>query len=174
MKDTYFDPRHTPEEVDAQRRIDEQEAALARKIRREVLRVQSGEAQEDIDREQAEEAEVEAQRERAERIERRRKASTFWQVLSGSILVNRGVARYYPYMIAVAVMFFLSIAVMFYSLHMDMRYSRLERDVQLLRERSLRFQSERYQRSSHSAIMEQLERRGIKLEEAVAPSTLID
>ncbi len=174
MEESYFDPQHTPEQIEEQRRIDEREAELARKIRREVLRVQSGEAAEDIEREKAEAETAEYERKRAERMERRRKASAFWQLLSGNILVNKGVARYYPHMIGVAVLFFLSIMVMFYSLHMDMRYSRLDRDVQLLRERSLRFQSERFQQSSNSAIKLQLEKRGIKLEEAVEPSTIID
>ncbi len=174
MEESYFDPQHTPESIEAQRRIDEQEAELARRIRREVLRVQSGEAAEDIEREKAEAEAAEYERKRAERMERRRKASAFWQLISGNILVNKGVARYYPHMIGVAVLFFLSIMVMFFSLHMDMRYSRLERDVQLLRERSLRFQSERFQQSSNSAIKYQLEKRGIKLEEAVEPSTIID
>lgn len=174
MDEIYFDPKHSPEEVEAQRKLDEQEAQLARRIRREVLRVQSGEADEDIKREAAEAAEEAEERKKAERMERKRKASAFWQLISGNILVNRGVSRYYPHMISVAAMFFVSIAVMFFALHMDMRYSRLERDVQLLRERSLRFQSQRYQQSSHSAILEQLQKRGIVLEEAVAPSTLIE
>ncbi|MFR9603721.1 MAG: FtsL-like putative cell division protein [Rikenellaceae bacterium] len=174
MDEVYFDPKDSPEEVEAQRKLDEQDEALARRIRREVLRVQSGEAQEDIEREQAEQEAQEHERKKAERMERRRKASAFWQLLSGNILVNKGVARYYPHMIGVAVMFLLSIMVMFFSLHMDMRYSRLERDVQLLREKSLRLQSERFQRSSHSAIIEQLQKRGIQLEEAIAPSTLIE
>ncbi len=174
MEESYFDPQHTPENIEEQRRLDEQEAELARKIRREVLRVQSGDADEEIAREKAETEAAEHERKRAERLERRRRASAFWQLISGNILVNKGVARYYPYMLAVAMMFFLSIMVMFYSLHMDMRYSRLEREVQLLRERSLRFQSARFQQSSHSAVKYQLEKRGIKLEEAVEPSTIID
>ncbi|MFI3282032.1 MAG: FtsL-like putative cell division protein [Rikenellaceae bacterium] len=174
MEDTYFDPQPTPEEVEQQRALEEQDALLARRIRREVLRVNSGEADDDIKREREEEEQAQREKEIAERMERRRKASAFWQLISGNILVNKGVARYYVHMIAVAVMFFLSIMVMFYSLHMDMRYSRLEREVQLLRERSLRYQSERYQHSSHSAIKEQLRIKGINLEEAVAPSTLIE
>ncbi len=174
MEDIYFDPKHTPEEVEAQRQLDEQEAELARKIRREVLRIERGEAKEDIEREEEREREAEHEKKRAERMERKRRSSAFWQLLSGNILVNKGVARYYPHMIAVAAMFFLSIVVMFYALHMDMRYSRIERDVQLLREKSLRYQSDRYQRSSHSAIIEQLKLRGIELEEAIAPSTLIE
>ncbi len=174
MEEVYFDPQDSPEEVEARRLEDERESELARKIRREVLRVQSGEAQEDIETECEERERAEAERKLAERIERRRKRSAFWQLISGNILVNRGVSRYYPHMIAVVVMFFLSIVVMFYSLHQDMRYSRLDRDVQLLRELSLRMQSDRYQRCSHSAIIEQLKKRGIILEDATTPSTLID
>ncbi len=174
MDEVYFEPQPTPEQQEQRRRDEEHEAELARKIRREVLRVQSGEADEDIAREAEEATLREEEQRKAERIERRRKASAFWQLLSGNILVNKGVARYYPQMITVAVLFFVSIAVMFYSLHLDMRYTRLEREVQLLRENSLRFQSLRYQRSSHSSILEQLKTRGIDLEEAVAPSTLID
>ncbi len=174
MEEVYFDIEDTPQEVEARRQQHEQEQELARKIRREVLRVQSGEADDEVAQEREEAEREEAERKVAERLERRRKAGAFWQLISGNILVNKGVARYYPYMVAVVVMFFLSIMVMFFSLHQDMKHSRLEREVQLLRERSLRYQSERYQRSSHSAIMQQLEKRGIKLEEAVAPSIQID
>ncbi len=174
MSEIYFDEKDSPEQIEAQRLADEREAELARKIRREVLRVQSGEADEDIAREEEQRRQAEHEAQRDERLKRRRNASTFWQLVTGNILVNKGVARYYPHMIALAGMFFLSIMVMFYSLHMDMKYIRLEREVRLLRESSLRFQSLRFQRSSNSAILEQLSLRGISLEEASAPSTLID
>ncbi len=174
MEEIYFDEKDTPEQRERQRQIEEQEAELARKIRREVLRVQSGEAQEDIAQDEEEAREEEAQRRLEARAKRRRNASAVWQLLTGNILVNKGVSRYYPHMIIVAGMFFVSIMVMFYSLHMDMRYLRLEREVRLLRESSLRYQSLRYQQSSHSAIMKQLSKRGIVLEETTAPSTLID
>ena len=67
--------------------------------------------------------------------------------------MREGVSKYYPYMLTIAGMFFLSIMVMFWSLHLDMRYTRLERDVQKLRERSIRLQEQRYQRTTHSAIV---------------------
>ncbi len=175
MSDIYFDENDTPEQREAQRLKEEQEAELARKIRREVLRIQSGEVAEDTLREEEEREEEERQKkERDERLRRRRNASPFWQIVTGNILVNKGVSRYYVHMACVAVMFFLSIAVMFYSLHMDMRYIRLEREVRLLRESSLRFQSLRFERSSHSTILEQLSKRGITLEQSSTPSTLID
>ena len=109
-----------------------------------------------------------------ERRESPRRASTFWQLFSGSILVREGVSKYYPYMLTIAGMFFLSIVVMFWSLHLDMRYTRLERDVQKLRERSIRMQEQRYQRTTHSAIVRQLEARGIELYDPLVPGEIID
>ena len=86
----------------------------------------------------------------------------------------KGVSKYYPYMLTIAGMFFLSIMVMFWSLHLDMRYTRLERDVQKLRERSIRLQEQRYQRTTHSAIVEQLRARGIELYDPQAPGEIIE
>ena len=157
-RDHEFDPV-TPEEQ-ARR---EQEEEFARRVRREVRRMERGEAEEDI----------RADEER-ERRERRRRSSTFWQLFSGTILVREGVSKYYPYMLTIAGMFFLSIMVMFWSLHLDMRYTRLERDVQKLRERSIRLQEQRYQRTTHSAIVEQLRARGIELYDPQAPGEIIE
>ena len=155
--DHEFDPI-TPEE-EAQRA---QEAEFARRVRREVLRIERGEAEE------------KAEAEERERRERRRKASTFWQLFSGTILVREGVSKYYPYMLSIAGMFFLSIAVMFTALHLDMKYTRLEREVQILRERSIRLQEQRYSRTTHSAIVERLRERGIDLNDPSAPGEIIE
>ena len=157
-RDHEFDPV-TPEEQ-ARR---EQEEEFARRVRREVRRMERGEAEEDI----------RADEER-ERRERRRRSSTFWQLFSGTILVREGVSKYYPYMLTIAGMFFLSIMVMFWSLHLDMRYTRLERDVQKLRERSIRLQEQRYSRTTHSAIVERLRERGIDLSDPSAPGEIIE
>lgn len=120
------------------------------------------------------EAEEKAEAEERERRERRRKASTFWQLFSGTILVREGVSKYYPYMLSIAGMFFLSIAVMFTALHLDMKYTRLEREVQILRERSIRLQEQRYSRTTHSAIVERLRERGIDLNDPSAPGEIIE
>ena len=154
--DHEFDPI-TPEE-EAQRA---QEAEFARRVRREVLRIERGEAEEEIRADLEREAAEKAEAEERERRERRRRASTFWQLFSGTILVREGVSKYYPYMLSIAGMFFLSIAVMFTALHLDMKYTRLEREVQILRERSIRLQEQRYSRTTHSAIVERLRERGI-------------
>ena len=160
--DHEFDPI-TPEE-EAQRA---QEAEFARRVRREVLRIERGEAEEEIRADLEREAAEKAEAEERERRERRRRASTFWQLFSGTILVREGISKYYPYMLSIAGMFFLSIAVMFTALHLDMKYTRLEREVQILRE-------QRYSRTTHSAIVERLRERGIDLGDPSAPGEIIE
>ena len=167
--DHEFDPV-TPEEQ-ARR---EEEAEFARRVRREVRRMERGEADEDIRADEEREAAERAEEELRERRERRRRASTFWQLFSGTILLREGISKYYPYMLTIAGMFFLSIVVMFWSLHLDMRFSRLEREVQVLRERSIRLEEQRYRRTTHSAILEELHRRGIELYDPVAPGEWIE
>lgn len=142
-------------------------------MRREVLRIERGEAEEeiraDLEREAAEKAEAE-ERERRERRRRPAPSGSF----SGTILVREGISKYYPYMLSIAGMFFLSIAVMFTALHLDMKYTRLEREVQILRERSIRLQEQRYSRTTHSAIVERLRERGIDLGDPSAPGEIIE
>lgn len=166
--DHEFDPV-TPEE-EARR---QQEEEFARRVRREVLRMERGEAEEDIRADEEREAEERAEDEARQRREKRRSASTFWQFISGTILLREGVSKYYPYMLTIAGMFFLSIVVMFWSLHLDMKYSRLEREVQVLRERSIRLEEQRYRRTTHSAVAEALRERGLELYDPPAPGEAI-
>lgn len=169
LQDHEFDPV-SPEEQ-ARR---EAEAELARRIRREVRRMERGEADDDLrEDEEREAAEREAEEERRRKAERRA-SSTLWQLVSGTILLRRGVSQYYPYMGCIAVMFLLSIMAMFWSLHLDMKYARLEREVQVLRERSIRLEEQRFDRTTHSAVVEELRRRGIELIDPPAPGEIID
>lgn len=162
-----------PERADEEARRAEEER-FARRVRREVLRVQSGEADEDLraDREadEAAEREEEIRRVRAER----RAANPLFRLLSGSILVSRRVTRNYPYLVTIAGMFFLNIVVLFWSLHLDLRYSRLEREVQKLREQSIRLEERRYRMTTHSAIAEELARRGIAIKDPTTPVEIIE
>ena len=157
--DHEFDPV-----TDEERAAREREEELARRIRREVLRVQSGEADE----------EIRADREREQGKEERRRSNIFWLLFSGNILVRKGASEYYRYMICIAAMFFVSIFVMFTALHLDMKYSRLYREVQMLRERSTRLQEQRFRHTTHSAILEELRRRGIDLYDPVVPGEILD
>ncbi len=167
--DHEFDPIDPVEE--ARRQEDE---AFARRVRREVRRMERSEADDDLREDEAEEAEEEARRETLRRKERRRKASTFWQLFSGTILVREGMSHSYPYLLTIAIMFLINISVVFMALHTDMKYMRIEREVQVLRERSIRWQERRFRCTTHSAVTEELRRRGIELYDPVAPSEIID
>lgn len=168
-KDTDFNPDREREEQAAAER-----EALARTIRREVLRVNSGEADEDLraDREQleAERAEREAEEER----QRKRNANIWRQLFSGRILVHDTVRENYRYVGIIAVMFFASIVVLFWTLSLDIRHARLSTEVQLLHERSIRLQEQCYRRSSHSAIVESLHERGLELYDPLRPNEVIE
>ena len=92
--------------------------------------------------------------------------------------MREGSAEYYRYLICIAAMFFLSIVVMFSALHLDMRYSRVEREVQLLRERSIRLEEQRYRRTTCGPCslepVRLLRERGIELQDALTPSEIIE
>lgn len=160
----------TPEE----QALREQQADLARRVRREVLRIERGEADEELraEREQVEQEQAEEQA--RERQAQRRRSNIVWQFISGLILTREGVTRYYPYMLAIAFMFFVSIFTMFTALRLDMRYARLEREVQLLRERSIHLQEQRYRQTTYSAIVEALAERGIDLRNPQTPDRIIE
>lgn len=96
-----------------------------------------------------------------------------WLLMSGNILIMRGLTKYYGQMVIVAALFLLNIVVMFWSLHLDLEHGRLTRDVQLLRERSIRLHEIRVARSSHSNVVEELERRGIDIQTPTKPATII-
>ncbi len=174
LEDAPLEEQPTQEEIEAA----EQDKILARRIRREVKRMERGEADEDLakdaEKEEAERAEREAEEE-AERKEQHHRANNiFWLLLSGNILQKESVSKYYSQLVAIATLFFISIFVMFWSLHLDMRYNQELRMVQLLRERSARLQELRYSRCSHSAITAELERRGLKLSDPTHPAVVIE
>lgn len=180
LEDTSFEPELTPEQIEAMER-EQQDAEFVRRVRREVKRMQSGDAEQDIEQdeidlaqEQAETEERQQAQEQAEAKAKRRQSNIFWQLMSGNILLREGVSKYYSQMILVAALFFVSIFVMFWSLHLDMRYSELSRTVQLTREKSIRLQEMKYLKCSRSAITSELERRGIDISEPTHPATIID
>ena len=167
--DTDFIPNREREEQEAAER-----EALARTIRREVLRVNSGEADEEI-RAEREQMEAERQaREAEEEKSRRRNASLWRQMFSGRILVHDTVRENYRYIAIIAAMFLLSIAVLFWTLSLDITFARLDSEVQLLHERSIRLQEECYRHSSHSAIVERMQERDMKLYDPLRPNEVIE
>jgi hypothetical protein len=168
-KDTDFNPDRERDE----QAVAEQEA-LKRTIRREVLRMESGEAAAELQAEREEMAAERAEREADEARVRRRESSLWRQLFSGRILVNEIVRENYRYVGVIAAMFFVSIMVLFLSLRLDIRYARLNTEVQLLHERSIRLQEQCYRRSSHSAIVESLHERGLELYDPLRPNEVIE
>lgn len=160
-------------EREEEQRTREEEERFRRRVRREVLRVQRGEADEDIAADEAAEAEARLEEAEAERRRERRQAHPFFRLFSGTVLVTERATRYYPYLVTIALMFFLNIMVLFWSLHLDMRYSRLDREVQMLRERSIRLEEQRYRMATHSALYKALRERGINLEDPQSPNPQI-
>lgn len=169
LEDDEFNPL-TEDEI----REREEAEEFRRRVRREILRVQSGEADEDIARDLEEEAEEEREQQEEEQRVARKRSRLFWQIFSGNILLNRSIAENYRYFVGVAVACFISIVVMFAALAADMKYSRLEREVQLLRERSIRLQEQLYRRTTHAAISKELERRGIDLQDPRRPKAVVE
>lgn len=93
-------------------------------------------------------------------------------MLTGNVLTMREVSKYYSHMIVIALLFFLSIMVLFGALHLDVRYNQLANEVQMLRERSVRLKQLRSDKSSHAAVLEELDRRGIDLGESKQPAII--
>jgi hypothetical protein len=151
----------TEEELEAQRREEE----LDRRIRRMVVRVNSGQAEEEIAHDRELEEQERAEEQAKEQRERKRHSGLSWQIFSGTILTSRGLSSVYRYFGAIAVMCFVSIVVMFAVLYADLEYSRMENDVQLLRERSIRLQEQLHRRTTHQAISDSLAARGINLQD---------
>lgn len=160
----------TEEELQAQR----EEEELRRRIRNEVLRVQSGEADEDIERDREAEAQERAEEEQRQARERKRRSKLSWQIFSGTILTSRSMADNYRYFAAIAAMCFISIVVMFATLYSDLSYSRMENEVQLLRERSIRLQEQLHRQTTHQAIRDSLLSRGIDLQDPRQSASIVE
>lgn len=169
MQDTELD--YVSEE---ERRREEEERELRRKIRREVRRVRSGEADDEIREDEEREREEQEQREAAEERQRRRHSSWLWQMFSGSILMRSGMSRYYRYALLIAMMFFCSILTIFNALRLDKRFTQVESQTQLLREKSIRMQERRYRQTTHSAIVRRLKERGIDLRDSNSTTEIIE
>lgn len=171
--DVEIDPTEREERERAQA-----EAEFNRRVRREVLRMRSGEADEDMVEDERLREEQEAAEEEAREREERRKNSLLnrtWNTLfTGEILTNHEIRNLYPYLMFVAGMFFLSIFILFTALRLDIQRSRLQRELNVLQEQSVRQSEQLYRATSRSAIIEQSKARGLNLEELPTQTYIID
>ena len=169
LRDTDLEPKDLSE-----LQAEEQDRELARRIRREVRRIQSGEADQEMKQELEQELAERRQQEIKEEEERRRQASNLRGLITGNILRREWLTEHYRYPLIIAAVFLLSIIVMFWSLSLDMSYTRKEREVQLLRERALRLKEQRNRLTSHSAVVEELRVRGIDLRDPVEAPEIVE
>ena len=162
-----------------QEQTEEQSGILPRDTRldMEVVRVkrvdydtemEDGEPERSAD--EAGEAEVAAEPEQPKR-ERFKLVREF---MLGTILNNDVVRENYRYAIFFAGLLFLSIAMLFTSLGTYLKYMKLGDEVQLMRERAIRMSEERYEQSSHSAIVRRLQERGINLADPQEPHEILE
>ena len=157
----------SPEEIRRREERDE----IRRIARTEYRRMQSGEADEDVAEDIRREEEA---REAAMPKPLPGWVNTLKELATGEILIGKGATRIYDYVIYIALLFFLSIVVIFSSLRYEVRRNRLSQEVDLLHERSIRMKEQRYQICSHSSIVELLRERKIELFDPLSPTNVIE
>ncbi len=159
--------------TDSQEEVAEREAqeALRRMVRTEIRRVQTGAADSDIADDIAREEE-----ERKKESKRRRKpnwVANIERFFTGDILLAEQADRAYHLLTLLGVVFLLSIFTIFGAFQQDLRRNVLQKEVALLKERAIRISEQRMQQTSHSAILRELTRRGIGIEDPKNPPTVL-
>ena len=93
------------------------------------------------------------------------RSKSLWQhITTGGFIAGDNASHYYRYLIAIALMCFVSIFLTFMSLNADDEYRRKEKRVAVLRERSVLKSEERYRISSREEVVKRLDREfGIKM-----------
>lgn len=164
-----FDP-----EAEAEEREREAESVMQRRIHREIIRIQSGEAEEELAEERERMAHEERERAEAEERDRRRERSLWRMITTGNFLTSSGAMQIYRYLIAIAVMCFFSIFLTFMSLNAERECRQMENYASVLRERSVLLEEERYSISSKGEIERMLQERGIVMIDLSSQSRLVD
>jgi hypothetical protein len=168
---TENDERYTPEEESydpegiAELRRQEEEERLSRRIRREIIRIESGESNEALEEERQRMEEEEAERKAEEERKERRSRSILLNIFTGGFLSTDGATKYYRMLIAIAIMCFLCIFLTFLSLNADREYRLLEKHALVLRERAIIFEDRKYSISTREEINRLLQKQGIELKD---------
>lgn len=171
--------KYTPEEESfdpegiAERRRQDEEERLSRRIRREIIKVSSGESNQEIEEEKQRMAEEEAEREAEEARQQRRNGSIIINIFTGGFLSSDSAGIYYRMLIAIAVMCFACIFLTFMSLNADREYSQMEKRASVLRERAIVFEEQRYDISAREEVDKLLERHNIQLKDLDDDSKVI-
>lgn len=159
------------EELDRDVERDGEEELRKRRIRKEIIRVDAEEDEDDDEDEEAEDEDVddEADDEDEEedggdeeqdddKVDEGAKPSrSIWKhIVTGGFITSDNASQYYRYLIAIAIMCFVSIFLTFMSLNADSEYRRKESELAVLRERSVLKSEERYRISSRDEVVRML------------------
>ena len=85
--------------------------------------------------------------------------------VTGDILLAKEAERVYKFFLMLGIIFLASIAIIFTSLNRDLERSTLQKEVAMLKEKAIRYSEKCYQQTSHTAILQQIKSRGIKIED---------
>ena len=168
---TENDERYTPEEESydpegiVELRRQEEEERLNRRIRREIIRIESGESDEAIEEERQRMEEEEEERKATEERKARRSRSILFNIFTGGFLSTDGATKYYRMLIAIAAMCFICIFLTFLSLNADREHRLLEKHAVVLRERAIIFEDRKYSISTREEVNRLMEKQGIELKD---------
>lgn len=95
-------------------------------------------------------------------------------LFTGEVVTAQSVTKGYDYLFYMALLLLINIVLIFSSLHQQIRANKLEKEVALMHERAIRMQEQRVISTTHSAISNELQRRGIELYDATEPVTIIE
>lgn len=158
--------------TDSQEEIAEREAqeAMRRLVRTEIRRVQSGDADEDIAEDIA--------REEAEEKKKKKRHKPAWMVklqglFTGEILLTEEASQIYNFLVLLGIIFIGSIFAIFATFQQEMKCNKLKVEIALLKEKAIRASEIRAQQTTHSAILEKLNERGIELEDPSSTPTIL-
>lgn len=138
------------------------------RIRREVIFVETEDANDEGAEEEDEQDDEESVPKKPEREEKP------WMIFTTGSILTDGTLPYHRYFIAIAAMCFLSIFLTFMSLNADREYRLREKYASVLKERAVLKEEERYGLSSKNAVQKRLREHGIELIDLSNDSRLIE
>ena len=164
--------------IDIDSEIDDEAQRRAQRIRREVVRIDNPSPVEEEyfdEDEEILEAEEESENEATnEATSIKKRSKSLWQHITTGSFFTDGAKNHYRYLIAIALMYFLSIFLSFISLNADREYRKREKYATVLTERSVLKEEERFSLSSKNAIKQRLKEYGIELIDLSKDSRLIE
>lgn len=100
--------------------------------------------------------------------------SLWGHITTGSFLTSSGARQYYRYLVAIAIMCFVSIFLKFMSLNADIEARRMEKEATVLRERAILFKEQRHNICTKSEIERILVEDGVELQDLSSNSRIIE